>query len=406
MTTGVTRYLIDRRPHGLGAVALMVSIWACGPDPNPREDTAGVMGSGSAWSGGAPWVIDTVPIYRVDGNDPEYPLTQVVAARFVHDDLLVIGDRPRSPSVSAFDGTGERLWWRSEVGDGPGELNFLALAWLEADSTVTLYDPSTSRLVRLDPATGALADQVTFGDWLSAGGPAGTVIRGPAGPTSFIGWPNSSIGTIRDGVSYTPAYTIDLSDRSMTEFAEIGRLGVVSEASPRPPILGQRVIVYAGGGRLLHGLGEDFTITEWTFDDPGGPRSSADFGRPYDRRAVSERMIEGRKQADLARPTSDPPEVWAAEIERRYAEGPIADFLPAFDRILIDDLDHVWVRHFLAPGDTMTHWSVFDVERTWLGDITLPTPIDVVDVGVERIAAIVTDDFDVPSVVVLRLDRG
>lgn len=398
-----------RRVAGLASItvagALALGAGACEPEPAPRADEPRTLSADAVWAGGTPWTIDPEPVFRVDGSDPEYPLTQVVAAHLVDDDLLILADRSRTPSVSAFDGSGEGIWRWSEVGQGPGELSFLALAWIAPDTTLGLYDPSSSRVIRLEARTGASAGHVTF-DWLPAMGGTGTVLRGPAGPNSLIGWPNGALGEVRDGISYTPVYLVDIDERTSTPFTEVARMAVASGPDPHPPILGaRRVVAYAGEGRLLYGLGLDFRVTEWRLDAGGEPEPASDFGRPYDRRPVSASMIEAQKQIDLARPTSSPPDEWAAHVERLYAEQQIAELLPAFDRILVDALDHVWVRHFVAPGDTVSHWSIFDAERAWLGEIGVPASIEIMDVGVERIAATETDAFDVPSVVVLRLQR-
>lgn len=104
-----------------------------------------------------------------------------------------------------------------------------------------------------------------------------------------------------------------------------------------------------------------------------------------------------------------------AEAELRPGAGETGDVdpprvprtKPAFQRVLVDDRDRLWVMPRLAEEDDGRVLDVFDPEGRYLGPVRSPVPLRrdaplVIRRG--RLYTVVTDELDVASVVVLRID--
>ena len=77
---------------------------------------------------------------------------------------------------------------------------------------------------------------------------------------------------------------------------------------------------------------------------------------------------------------------------------PHRDMLPYFDRLLVAEDDNLWLRQYQAPGDSTQLWTVIGRSGRWLGDISVPTGLDVYQIGRDFILGRNSDDLGVESV--------
>ena len=94
---------------------------------------------------------------------------------------------------------------------------------------------------------------------------------------------------------------------------------------------------------------------------------------------------------------NDTPEERAA-FRRTFDEFPLLESFPAFAAIVVDELDHVWVREFGTPGDERAIWVVFDPNGVALGRIETPPGLEVYQIGADYILGRARDEFDVEGV--------
>ena len=94
---------------------------------------------------------------------------------------------------------------------------------------------------------------------------------------------------------------------------------------------------------------------------------------------------------------NDTPEERAA-FRGTFDEFPLLESFPAFTDIVVDALDHVWVREFPTPGDEDAVWVVFDPDGVALGRIETPAGLEVHVIGRDYILGRARAEFEVEIV--------
>lgn len=89
-------------------------------------------------------------------------------------------------------------------------------------------------------------------------------------------------------------------------------------------------------------------------------------------------------------------------------EIPAPETLPAFDRVIADALDNLWVREYRVPGRDTPHplWTVFDPEGRVLGHVETPPGLGIFEIGEEHVLGLAIGDLGVQQVQVWSLRRG
>lgn len=86
---------------------------------------------------------------------------------------------------------------------------------------------------------------------------------------------------------------------------------------------------------------------------------------------------------------------------------PVAGRFPAFESIITDALDHLWVEEYEFPGEERPSslWTVFDAEGQVLGFVETPDVLAILEIGEDYILTWKRDDLDVEYVQLWPLDR-
>ncbi len=85
---------------------------------------------------------------------------------------------------------------------------------------------------------------------------------------------------------------------------------------------------------------------------------------------------------------------------------PFPDFMPTFDKLLVDRTGHLWVREYQPSWEDSQIWSTFTPEGRWLGEVGVPSALAITDIGADYILGIWRDEMDVEYVRMYSLDRG
>jgi len=73
---------------------------------------------------------------------------------------------------------------------------------------------------------------------------------------------------------------------------------------------------------------------------------------------------------------------------------------PAFSDLLVDVEGNLWVEEYRVPSvkHRPVHWSVFDAEGRWLGNVRTPPGLQLRYVGTDRVIGFWQDEDDVKHV--------
>ena len=127
--------------------------------------------------------------------------------------------------------------------------------------------------------------------------------------------------------------------------------------------------------------------------------------RDYENRAPTREEVDEAIEAALDRAGLTGQHL---EMTRRgYRSMPIVEQYPAFSNLLIDPLDHLWVREATLPGMDRPAplWTVFDPEGRALGFIETPDELTVYEIGADYLLGLATDEMGVESVQLWELER-
>lgn len=96
--------------------------------------------------------------------------------------------------------------------------------------------------------------------------------------------------------------------------------------------------------------------------------------------------------------TADDAPAERAAFRRTFEEFPLLESAPAFDALLVDAVDHIWVRDFTGVAGGPARWVVFNPEGVVLGTLDTPSGLEVHAVGADFVLGVARDEFDVERV--------
>ena len=389
-----------RPGSGLLAALLVFAVLTAGCDrapatPSVTRDSAGVTITWSerpAWGDTDAWRIGTEPGMTVGGiaGQRPYDFTTVGDARMLPSGRLLVTHCSNPPELRLYGSDGGFIRNLAGPGQGPGQCNFILHSWMAAD-TVLLYDPSLARITYL-PLDGGHAwvvdlDAAGLGDversapvWLSRFDD-GTLLGRPNDPDPL------REGRVRARFPYVrfdpDRMTLDTIARVAGTEHQVDGLGTPGEDV--------RAVLFSPftHGRT-HGLNvyladsESFWIEE--VDTTGALVRR--FGRAWDpvgigrafRRDYRERRVDA---APASRRTA---------VRREMARAIFADHFPAHDgELVVDPDDNLWVGHVRTPEDPDRVWSVFAADGRWLGEVRVPGPLRITDIGRDYVVGVWRD---------------
>jgi hypothetical protein len=160
--------------------------------------------------------------------------------------------------------------------------------------------------------------------------------------------------------------------------------------------LGKATALAVATDRLYVGTGDSASIDVYAFD--GRRLSGITLNVPSRRptRRNQEQAVE-----DIVRNVGS-----AARIVRqRLLELPMPRTLPPYGSLFVDSEDVLWVV-LSAPGDAVTTVRALNKDGHLLGEVSLPVPLTVTDIGQDYILGVYQDPIGEVHVAMYRLRRG
>ncbi len=367
------------------AAALLLFTAACGGDTDgPR--TAGT------------WTVDSVPMVVIGDDDTaaEPVLGVAEGVTRLPDGQLLVADRGLN-SLRFFTPDGTFLRAVGRKGSGPGEFEYIANAYRCGDS---LYVEEIARRQIMVYALNGEPARTPDASEFAGGRSAYNSACNADGVFMHNGWASGrepTLGRVRWTVPYWIASADGVLRAELGEHAGSERLVMQGGSGPHP--LGKDGVLAIGRERAYIGTADSFAVLAFTLDGaPAGVLRNTD----VDLRTTA---------ADIARyKRYDTLGVNDRERASRMREWESFEFpptVPAYDAMLVDALDHLWVRRFPRGDATRTEWLVFDPAGRQVAAVPLPDVLQVHEIGRDYIAGIETDPLDgTQSVRVYGLRRG
>lgn len=306
----------------------------------------------------------------------------------------------RSQEVRVFDMEGSHLFTVGGRGDGPTEFQNLAGIFRYRGDSLAAPDGRRRRTL-IFPA---------------AGGTPRVVPHGVEGNFYVFGvLANGDLLLYDPGAGYRPDLEPGLqwtTTRIVAIDPEDGSARVLGELRSReqmvlpdgntgtviPPRWATQAVSDAG---FYWATPEKYEIR---FYDSSGRLERA-LRRPVEPRTVEPAMVEAFIESRLEWVRRNEGEAAIPRYRERYEEATYGDHLPLFGPAFVDADQRLWLSGSTWPesAPSASEWSVFSAEGAWLGDLTAPEGLTLLDSRGDRVLGVWRDELDVPRIRVHQL---
>ena len=369
-------------------------------------DSAGieiVTSHAQAWAEDEAWRVEVAPLLRIGELDgpPEFTFANVQAVGWLSDGRIFVGD-DRTHAIRVFSPDGGYVGTAGREGRGPGELMWFQTVSAYRGDSLFVYDFSQRTLT-------VFAPDLTFARRFT--NPTGVgnlriVSALPDGRFLLASQAHNGLGGGPGLVPDTSLIVVSAPDGSSTD-----TVGAFEATAQQVGPNGRNQWLFikphgtlrAAGDRMVWAEGKAFQYV--VSDDDGTVRRIARKTHPTV--PMSAGIIADFKVHYLEWLTIALVEGTMDEMRDALDEGAYYPHVPATSEdVIVDALGNTWLGHYHYPGAITERWEVFDSVGVWLGSVATPTRFEVHEIGSDRIIGVSRDEFDVPFVEVLRLDRG
>ena len=384
-------------------MATAASLHACAPSddtppPAIRRDSAGITIVESfrpAWGDSAHWRVDPEPLLDLaeSGTGDPHNFYSVRSIERLSDGSLVVANRG-SNEIRKFSADGRLLASAGGDGDGPGEFTNLQQIELAGDSIiardirsrVALFGPDLEhiRTIRL---------------------------QGYAGDLRYLGSGTLVVQVLMDfseryGLGRDPEALLlfDLEGVRVDSIGSTpGRETYSTEILEAAPLFGKAALVDTYGGRIYSGASDHMQVEERS---PDGDTVRI-FRIPDFPLALTPEQVDAERHARLNFPLPQGIESLPPYFVEAVEGMPTPETRPAYANLLVDATGAIWLRPFrgMSEAGGPEHWLVLGPDGTWLGSVEIPEDFRLMDIGVDEILGVWTDEMDVPHPQVRRLNR-
>ncbi len=344
------------------------------------------------------WRIDSLATLSISDDDAggEPVIGDAVGVSRLPDGGVVVADLGLS-SLRYFGPRGEFLRAVGRKGSGPGEFDYIATMLRCGDS---LYvEDIGQQSVMVYATDGTLARSPKYADVLGERPTYDSACNG-AGIFLHNGWgsrDDRTLGRVRWTVPYWLTTSDGKSRAELGEHAGSERLMIGGGSQPHP--LGRSSVLAIGRERAYIGTADSFVVLAFTLDGaPAGALTNSD----ADLR-TTDADIERFKRLD----TLGKNEEQRARAVRAWTTFEFPPTVPAYDAMLVDANDHVWVRRFPRGTDKYAEWLVFSPSGEQVATLALPGTLTVHEIGSDYVLGVEVNPAEGNQMVrQYRLQRG
>ena len=349
------------------------------------------------------WRIGPEPSVSIGSGDAEGPYVLYLArdATILADGRIVVADGA-SGELRFFDSTGSHLASRGGQGEGPGEFDGLVGVAPWAGDSILAWFAGPRLGISVFDSDGDYGRMIEINDGSQSGWfePASTSVRGSVLAVRHWEYLDTLVMHLRDGEGGLRA-TLGPHSSWDTHLMDEGAQGEVMywKTFGRDPVWG------LWGDLAIIGLTSRYEIKAYGADGA----LARIVRREHSPRVPTPEDVEAYIESEVL---PDYPDATPSEQEdrrRRYRSVPVAEHFPAFTSIMVDALDHLWIREYDLPREERPAplWTVFDPEGHVLGLVETPAELlRIHEIGEDYILGTAWDELGVETKEVWRLERS
>jgi hypothetical protein len=384
----------------LGAISPVLAVILAGCSPDVHDVAAVVRDSAGVQVVEHPVGVDeSTPTWRLSvepklsigaaAGDSQDLLFQIEGAHRLPHERIVVANRGTN-ELRFYDAAGDYLFAAGRQGAGPGEFEYIA--WTAyCDGLLFAYDIGNRRMSVYDEDGQLQRD-------FRVVAPNGRPPYGPAscrsgGTFLVMGWYTSAapppLGVHRES---HPVWLMDAQGNvlhSLGDFPGPDRWGHENGSRPQP--FGRSTLIVMGPQLAYVGTGGSYEIL--------GFDSTGTIVRVI-RKAVAGLELN---EEDIAAYESDLLDAARSDndrraLQRQFEEMQYPQRLPAYERLMMDTGDRLWVADFLLSRDTVVTWSVFDADGIQVATAATAVDLEIREIGDAYVLATMRDELDVEYV--------
>jgi hypothetical protein len=359
------------------------------------------------------WIVAAAPELRIGviEGDSAYQFHNISHAARLSDGRIIVIDGGTEIRWFSPDGTHRSTLGRR--GDGPGEFRSIQSVVITPDDSVIVHDAGSQRISWLSPdetlvRVGPLRGTGTQGVRLLTVRPHAVAIVAESRPTFNFG--GEEFNYSRDTLVVTNHAPESMDTIATVVGTESATWVYYENARPTRTMqmelpFGHLALAAATSRSVVLAATEDRQLA--LLDDTGRVHALV---RAASTETVSadlrSRFVTHAEQQAIDRGAPDP------QIIRKGAEDRLlllADdhTMPAFDRLLVDTGDRIWMRDYVPPWaiDQPQQWTVHGSDGLPLARVTTPAGMMVTSISNDYVVGVEPDELNVQYVVLYRLER-
>jgi hypothetical protein len=161
-------------------------------------------------------------------------------------------------------------------------------------------------------------------------------------------------------------------------------------------VAAERVYVATGASYEIAAYGGDGTLRQ-LIRKAHAPLAVTD--------AVASDLIDRMAEDLVARAPSSLQKTLAPEVRRALTGLRRPKTFPPYKGLVVDAETNLWVREFTTSGDAPRTWSVFAADGRWLGTVTTPAGLQLLEIGSDYVLGRTVDALGVEHIEVYGLEK-
>jgi hypothetical protein len=349
-----------------------------------------------AWGDGGGWTLSEAPEVRIgvveaDRPDSPYQFFRIADALRLTDGRLAVIDEG-AHELRMYSPEGEHLQTVGREGDGPGELRHPGIMYRLPGDSVLVVDFQR----------------------MSVFAPNGEFVRRsprlPSRPTGLFSDGSMLYLAMAPGDAFEPGQVREAQTlvRSWMDPPRADTLIHVSGGEVYRATVGGGLAVYSApfGKTRMVAVHDDLIYTgDGSAFEVQAIDHNGEVTRIARRADVSRRVTPALiAQHEEHRVENAGFDRQREVLARLFQEWSYPDEYPAYDRLVVDQDGHLWLRHYALGSDEPQEWSVIDGDGRWLGEVLMPR-MEVMEIGTDYVLGTTTNELGVEFLTLYRLGK-